>query len=57
MARHLAQVQETQAKAPGLAGIGQPDQQIGNLCVLGTMLRAVAITGLADPEGPTGQGC
>jgi len=35
MTLHVAQVQETQAKAPGLAGVGQPDQQVGDLFVLG----------------------
>jgi hypothetical protein len=55
MALHVAQVQETQAEPPGLAGIGQPDQQIGDLFVLVLQLRAVAIAGLADPEGPAGQ--
>ena len=32
---HVAQVQETQAKPPSLPGIGQPNQQIGDLFVLG----------------------
>lgn len=55
MAFDVAQMQETQAEAPGLAGVGQPDQQIGDLLVLVLQLRAVAITGLADPEGPADQ--
>jgi hypothetical protein len=49
MTLHVAQMQETQAKAPSLAGTGQPDEQIGNLLVLVLQLRAVAIAGLADP--------
>ena len=53
---HVAQMQETQPKHPGLAGVGQPDQQISDLFVLGLQLRAIAIAGLADPEGPTGEG-
>ena len=43
MTLHVAQMQETQAKPPGLAGIGQTDQQIGDLLVLGLQLRAIAI--------------
>ena len=53
---HVAQMQETQAEPPGFAGIRQTGQQIGDLFVLGTQLRPIAIAGLADPEGPAGQG-
>ena len=42
----VAQMKETQTKTPSLAGIGQPDQQIGDLFVLVLQLRAVAITGV-----------
>ena len=55
MPLHVAQMQETQAEAPGLAGVRQPDQQISDLFILVLQLRAVAITGLAHPEGPAGQ--
>jgi len=50
----VTQMQETQAKTPGLAGIGQPDQQIGDLLVLGLQLWAIAIAGLAHPKGTAG---
>lgn len=55
MAFDVAQIQETQAEPPGLAGVGQSDQKVGNLFVLVLQLRAVAITGLTAPEGPAGQ--
>ena len=36
----------------GLPGIGQGDQQIGNLCVPAAQPRAAAITAFANPKGP-----
>ena len=35
----VTQMQETQAKPPSLAGIGQTDKQIGDLFILGAQLR------------------
>ena len=32
------------------------NEEIGDLLVLGPQLRAIAITGLANPEGPAGEG-
>jgi hypothetical protein len=52
---NVAKVQKTQAEPLGLPGVGQPDQQIGDLVVLATRLRAVAITAFADPEGSAGR--
>lgn len=51
----VAQVQETQAEPPSLAGVGQLDQQISDLFVQGTQLRTIAVAGLANLESPTGQ--
>lgn len=34
MPPYVAQVQKTQTETPSLVGIGQPDQQVGNLLVL-----------------------
>jgi len=48
-------MQEAQAKTPRLAGVRQADQQIGDLFILGPQRRAIAITGLANPEGPACQ--
>ena len=56
MTLHVAQVQETQAKTPCLAGICQPNQKIGDLFVLVLQLWTIAIAGLADPEGAAGHG-
>ena len=55
MAFDVAQVQKASPKPPGLPGVGQSDQPIGDLRVLVAQLRAVAIAGLADPERPAGQ--
>lgn len=50
----VAQIMETQTKNPPLAGIAQPDQQIGNLLDLSFQPRAIEIEGLSDPEGTAG---
>ncbi len=50
MAFEVAQMQETQAEAPGLAGIRQPSQKFGNLFVLVLQLWAVAITVSLTPK-------
>jgi hypothetical protein len=42
-------------QTPGFAGIGQPNQQIGDLFVLGAQLRAIPIAGLAHPKRPASQ--
>lgn len=55
VALDVTQMQETQAKTPSLSRICQPRQQIGDHRVLVLQLRAVTITGLADPEGPARQ--
>uniref|UniRef100_A4WQH4 Uncharacterized protein n=1 Tax=Cereibacter sphaeroides (strain ATCC 17025 / ATH 2.4.3) TaxID=349102 RepID=A4WQH4_CERS5 len=52
---HVPQVQKAQAETPGLVDIGQPDQKVGDHLVLVIALRAVAETGLADPERPASQ--
>ena len=48
-------MQETSPKPPGLPGIGQPGQQIGDLLVPVAEPRAVAMAGRADLKGPAGQ--
>jgi hypothetical protein len=52
---NVAQIQEAQAEPLGLPGVGQPDQQIGDLVVLAAPLRTVAVTTFAYPEGPAGR--
>lgn len=46
----VAQVQETKTEPPSLAGIGQPDQQIGDLRVLGALLWACRKIALLAPQ-------
>jgi hypothetical protein len=50
MPLHVPQVEEAQPEPPRLVDIGQPHQQIGDYLVLVVALRAVAETGLADPN-------
>ena len=55
MSLDVAQIQEAQAKTPGLLGPRQSDQQIGNMLFLVVQLCTVTITGLADLEGEAGK--
>jgi hypothetical protein len=54
IALHVAQVQKAQPKAPGTLVRRQPFQPIGDLLVLVTQDRAVAIASLTDLEGAAG---
>lgn len=44
-----------QTKAPGLAGVGQADQQVSDLFVLIAQMRSVAIAHLSDAKRPARQ--
>lgn len=50
VALHVSQIQTAQAKAPVALVVGQADQVIGGLGILGRALRLVAVAGFADPE-------
>ena len=52
---NIAKVQKTYPKPPGFSGFRQSNQQVGDLYIVVAQLRAVALAGLADPEGPAGQ--
>ena len=52
MPLHVAQVQETQPKPPGLAGVGQAGQQIGDLAAIG--LEPMAPQWLASRHAASG---
>jgi hypothetical protein len=55
MTLDIAQIQEAETESPGLSGLGQPDQKVGDLLVLVGEPRAVAIARLAEPKRPARQ--
>jgi hypothetical protein len=55
MPLNIAQIQKTQPESPVALIMGETDQVIGNLNILGGQLRLIAVAGLADTERQAGQ--